>query len=72
MRRGDGTAGKRRQEAVDVVENSQRVDSERIKMLKERVKAGNLPFHDPLVDGNVDGYRRVLSQSYKGFEVWNV
>ena len=50
-------------------QDSQRADGERIKMLKERVKAGNLPFHDPLLDGNLQEYRRVLSQKYRGFEV---
>lgn len=50
-------------------QDSQRADGERIKMLKERVKAGNLPFHDPLTDGNLQEYRRVLSQNYRGFEV---
>jgi hypothetical protein len=55
--------GKRR------LEDAPKAESDRIKLLKERVRAGNLPFHDPLVDGKLTEYRRALSQHYRGFEV---
>ncbi len=42
--------------------------SERIRQLKERVKAGNLPYFDPLADGRALEYDRALAHHYGGFK----
>ena len=46
-----------------------REETERIKRLKELVKAGNLPYFDPLVDGKLSEFDRALSEYYQGFKV---
>jgi len=42
--------------------------SERIRQLQERVKAGNLPYFDPLADGRALEYDRALAHHYGGFK----
>jgi len=47
----------------------EREDSERVRKLKERVKAGNLAYFDPLVDSRLAEFDHALAQHYPGFKV---
>ena len=47
----------------------QREENLRIQRLKERVKQGNLPCLDPLVDGKLLEFDQALVLHYKGFKV---
>jgi hypothetical protein len=47
----------------------QREESLRVQRLKERVKQGNLPCLDPLVDGKLLEFNKALVLHYKGFKV---
>lgn len=47
----------------------QREESLRVQRLKERVKQGNLPCLDPLVDGKLLEFDKALVLHYKGFKV---
>ena len=43
-------------------------ERERIRRLQERVRAGNLPYFDPLADGRPLEFERALARHYGGFQ----
>ena len=44
-------------------------DNDRVRLLHERVKQGNLNYFDPLVDGKLIEFSSTLQRCYKGFKV---
>ena len=65
-----GISRHRRGNAMDHMPHKRRrQDSELVRQLKERVKKGNLPYFDPLVDGRHLHFEHALSLHYGGFKV---